>query len=165
MYRFGGGGVGGWATLCGAPMAAAAAINLVVPAADVGKLAGELLGWYCDEPLPSKKLDAISKYPNQTQSVAGSPLCHISTTKWCVASRNKEGSPQRKERCGKLTGDVAAQAVQMLNAYFAGTFKPVYKVSAATEGCMSCHIGPDSMLQNSYGKMDCTPCHGDPHRK
>lgn len=151
--------------MCGAPLTAAAVINLVVPKADVATLCSELLGWYSQEPLPSNKLDAISKYPKQVQSVAGSPLCHVSVSRWVAAAKVREDSAERKERCGKLTGDVAAKTVEMLNAYAEGKFTPVFKVSPETAACMGCHVGKDSQLVNTYGKMACVPCHGDPHKK
>ncbi|MBO8127063.1 MAG: C_GCAxxG_C_C family protein, partial [Firmicutes bacterium] len=53
MYRYGGGGVALWGTLCGTLNGACAMINLVVPAADVGKLCNELLGWYSETALPT----------------------------------------------------------------------------------------------------------------
>lgn len=165
MLRYGAAGIAGWGTICGALNGSCAAINLVTPNADVAKIAGELLGWYTNQPFPSKAHDAYAKFKDQKQSAANSPLCHASVSKWCAASGFKESSAERKDRCAKLTGDVAAKAVELLNAYFDGKFAAAFKPSDATATCMGCHIGPQSSLENSLGKMDCTPCHGDPHRK
>ncbi|MDI6871782.1 MAG: C-GCAxxG-C-C family protein [Bacillota bacterium] len=165
MLRYGAGGVAGWGTLCGALNGACAAINLVTPNADVAKLTGELLGWYTNQPFPGKAHDAYAKFKDQKQSVARSPLCHASVSNWCAASGFKEGSTERKDRCAKLTGDVAAKAVELLNAYFDGKFVEQFKPSEGTAACMGCHVGPKSALENTLTKMDCTPCHGDPHKK
>ncbi len=165
MLRYGAGGTAGWGTLCGALNGSCAAINLVTPNADVAKLCGELLGWYGEQPFPSKAHDAYAKFKDQKQSMAHSPLCHASVSDWCAASGFKEGSTERKDRCAKLTGDVAAKAVELLNAYADGKFTALFQPTDQTTACMGCHIGPKSTLENSLTKMDCTPCHGDPHRK
>ncbi|MBO8126595.1 MAG: C_GCAxxG_C_C family protein [Firmicutes bacterium] len=161
MFKYGAGGVAGWGTICGTVNGAAAVINLVAPKPEAFPMISELLGWYSETPLPSKKLDAIAKFQDQAQSVATTPLCHSSVSNWCEASGQKESSPQRLDRCAKLTGDVAAKAVELLNAWKDGKFAPVYKVPAETAKCMGCHVGKDSMLNNSFGKMNCTSCHDD----
>lgn len=164
-YMYGGAGIGGWGVLCGAPNGAAAAMNYVLPSrAVVDELCYELLGWYAETSLPSNLHDSYAKYPGQKQSVAGSPLCHASVSIWCRESGFGESSAERKDRCAKLTGDCAAKAVELLNAYFDGKFAKTYKVSATTASCQGCHVGKDSMLDNSLTHMDCTPCHGDPHK-
>lgn len=165
ILRYGAGGVAGWGTLCGSLNGACAAINLVVPKADVAKLCGELLGWYSSHPFPTKDYDSFAKFKDQKQSVALSPLCHASVSNWCAASGFKEGSTERKDRCAKLTGEVAAKAAEMLNAYFEGKFAAAFKPSADTAKCMGCHVGAGSMLENSLGKMECNTCHPAAHKK
>jgi hypothetical protein len=162
--RFGAGGAAGWGTICGAINGACVGMNLVLPKADVAKVCGELIGWCTKEPFPSKDHDAYAKFKDQKQSVAGSPLCHASVSKWCAASGFKEGSTERKDRCAKLTGDVAAKAVELLNAYFEGKFVPAFKPSAETAACMGCHVGASSTLQNSIGKDECKTCHPNAHK-
>lgn len=164
MYRYGGGGVAAWGTLCGTPNGACAMINLVVPAADVAKLCNELLGWYSETALPvTSGAPSYSKFDSCAQSVAGNPLCHASVSNWCETSGFKESSDERLDRCARLSGDVAAKAIEILNDYFAGKFVASYKVSAETAECQGCHVGKDSMLNDSYGKMSCVSCHDDPH--
>lgn len=162
MFRYGEGGAVGWGTLCGALNGSGAAISLVCNADVYRKLINELMGWYTQEPFPSKKHDAYSKFPDQVQNVSGSPLCHVSVTEWCKASGFKVTDPQRLERCAKLTGDVAAFAVELLNRQLEGTFAPVYKTPDEFANCISCHVGKDSALNNVQGKMNCVQCH-QPH--
>ncbi len=165
MLRFGGGGIANWGTICGALNGACAAINLAVPDADVGKLCGELLGWYTRFPFPSKESTDLAAagafkytekaYPklNLVTSVSDSPLCHASNAKWIKASGFKLPSPERKERCARLTGDVVAKTVELLNAYKAGKFAATFKVDDQTAGCIVCHA------EDQEGKMACTTCH------
>jgi len=93
--------------------------------------------------------------------MSGSILCHVSVTEWCKAAATVQSSADRKERCARLTGDVAAYAAKILNDEFAGTFTATYVPPAAIATCNSCHtIGTTNIVAS---KMDCTQCHGDPH--
>jgi hypothetical protein len=165
MLRYGGAGIANWGTICGALNGACAAITLSVPDADVSKLCGELLGWYTRFDFPSKESTALAasggfKYSPATYlkvdlatSVSDSPLCHASNAKWIARSGYGLASPERKERCARLTGDVAAKAVEFLNAYKAGKFVPAFKVDEQTAGCLACHS------DSQEGKMECLTCH------
>lgn len=164
MLRYGGAGVASWGTLCGALNGACAAVALIVPKADVNKINGELLGWYTKTPFPGSGFDSYAKFKGQKQSVAGSPLCHASVSNWCAASGFKESSAERKDRCAKLTGEVAAKAAEMVNAYYAQKFAAGFKPSAATAECMGCHVGAGSALENSLGKQECATCHPNAHK-
>lgn len=165
MFRYGEGGMAGWGTLCGALNGASAAINLVLPKPDYAAVVGELLGWYTGFAFPSKDHDAYAKFKNQPTSACGSPLCHASVSDWCKAAGKKVGDPERLDRCAKVTGDVAAKAVEFLNAKVDGKFVAAWKPADEYASCMECHWGPKSMLNNEQGKMNCLPCHGDPHKK
>lgn len=162
VFRYGSAGIGGWGTICGAANGAAYAMGLVLPNADISTLVSELLGWYSETALPTSKHDAYAKYPTTVQSVAGNPLCHTSVSKWCDASGLREDSDERKDRCAKITGDSAARAVELLNAYFDKTFAPVYKISAETESCRACHV---TRMSDTLTKMECAPCHPNAHKK
>jgi hypothetical protein len=175
MMIYGAGGVAGWGTLCGALNGAFAAINLVTDEKTCKKIVHELMGWYTETPLPTEISNQyavehaflVEEYKSDealAQSVAGSPLCHVSVTKWCQASGYASGSPERSERCGRLTGDVAARAVELLNQYIDNAFEPTFELPAGTTACRACHFKGKDYDQGQFtrGKMDCLQCH-EPH--
>ncbi|MFZ5639537.1 MAG: C-GCAxxG-C-C family protein [Bacillota bacterium] len=175
MFKYGEGGVAGWATLCGSLNGAAAAICLVAGEEAWEDLVNELMAWYEKNPFPS---DISNQYAKEKaflvkemksdkvlpQSVSKSTLCHVSVTEWCKKAGLKSFSKERSERCGRLTGDVAAFTVDMLNRHFDKAFTPAMKLSNEVTSCRSCHDKGGS-IENTRGKMDCMPCHGDPHKK
>ena len=169
LMKFGGGGGNGWGTLCGTLNGAMALISLVAQQ-DVGPLLTEIQGWYTVEELPTDTandfatngLYLVHNYDDALpQNVAGSPLCHASVTEWCIMAGKTVGSTERKERCARIAGDIAAKTAEMLNDYFAGTFTSTYQDPPSVVDCLACH-GSAAMF-NVMTKMDCTPCHGDPH--
>jgi hypothetical protein len=175
MMRYGGGGVAGFGSLCGALNGAAAAIGLVCDKAAQTALVGELLAWYAATPLPTDESNEYAvngeflvdqlKYEGPiVQNAAGGNLCHMSVTNWCLTAGVAESAPMRLERCARLTGDVAAKAVELLNAHYAGTFAPAIPVPSASASCRACHTdgGMATVLDYTNGKMDCDLCHG-PH--
>jgi hypothetical protein len=175
MMGFGAGGVSGWGTTCGALIGAAAAINLMTGHEVARKLVDQLLTWYSYEPFPSQVSNQyavnheflVKDYKSDKElvrSVSNSPLCHISVTNWCTESGFASGSKERSERCGRLTGDVAAKAVELLNANRDGTFEAVFRLSDETTSCMTCHKKGESFQAGQFtqGKMECLDCH-DPH--
>ncbi len=83
MMRYGGGGMGGMGTVCGALNGAAATIGLFVNKKAVrNSMIQELCLWYERTSLPimtaERPVHAITMLPSE----AGSPLCHISLTNW-----------------------------------------------------------------------------------
>lgn len=162
MFRYGAGGVVGWGTLCGSLNGASAFLNLITD--DYGKLVQELVGWYTQFPFPSDKHDDYCKVPGQITTVANSPLCHVSVTLWSSAAGAKANDIERKDRCAKLTGDVAAKAIELLNAHIEDNFVGTYKPSEDHAACMDCHSDnkeQTTMVGNNIGKMDCFDCHDD----
>ncbi|MDX9975619.1 MAG: hypothetical protein RBU21_21730, partial [FCB group bacterium] len=87
-----------------------------------------------------------------------------SVTKWCLAAELDENDIKRAERCGRLTGDVAAKAVELLNAHYAGTFAAVTPLPSAVASCKFCHWsnGIAEPLTYTNGKEHCDSCH-EPH--
>jgi hypothetical protein len=171
---FGAGGVSGFATLCGALNGSCAAISLVSDGATTMALTSELLSWYAQASLPSAESNAYAvNHEYETpeyldvslpQSVAGGNLCHQSVTNWCTANGYASKCAERAERCGRLCGDVAAKAVELLNAQYDETFVSAYPLPADAAGCRACHkMGEDPLAgQFTRGKMDCRTCHVDP---
>jgi hypothetical protein len=175
MMRYGKGGVFGYGSLCGALNGSSAAITLVSDEGTASKVVTELLNWYAATALPTDTsnqyavnheflVEQLKTDEALDQNAAGDVLCHVSVTEWCKLSGYASGSEQRKERCARLTGDVAAKAVELLNAVKDQTFQPLLKSPGEKSGCMSCHTAGTNYAggQWTQGKMNCTSCHVSP---
>jgi hypothetical protein len=144
------GGTSGWGTICGANAGANIVTNLIIgpriSGNDDGMLMGsEILQWYTETAFPRfepKEPKFKGKLP---QTVSNSPLCHLSVGKWMKAANKELGSPERKDRCARLTADVTAQLVTHLNAWKDGKYKTKGVIPAAGYGiqtqnnCNDCH--------------------------
>jgi len=89
-------------------------------------------------------------------------LCHAAVTQWCIAAQKKVSDTERKERCARVAGDLAAKTAEVLNAYFAQTFVSTFVTDPTVAQCQTCH--GTTLLNNVMTQMNCTPCHGDPHK-
>ncbi len=167
MMYYGGGGAAGWGTLCGALNGSAAAISLVVDRANAGIIISELFGWYTTFPFPSDisndyaaaHVFLVNRYDKPLkQTVAGSTLCHPSVSGWCTEAGFKATSTERAERCARLTGDTAARAIELLNAFHSGQFKAAFVPPESFTSCLSCHGSTIGNVQPTV-KMDCQQCH------
>lgn len=125
------------------------------------------MGLVTTETLPTDTANAIT-YVDQNyvgdlpQNIPGSPLCHVSVSQWCMVADKKVGSVERKERCARLAGDIAAKTVEILNSYFASTFVSTFTDPETNGSCMICH--GSSASDNASTHMECVTCHtGDPH--
>ncbi len=143
------GGVAGWSSICGTIPPAQAAIGLVADTGDQMDMVNQLMGWFKQHPFPQYQ-PAEMDIPT---SVAGSSLCHIAITKWCHETGFANNSPERSERCGGASADVAKFVAQMLNDYIDGVFEITYEPAAVVGECMACHG------ELSRGKETCTVCH------
>jgi len=171
MMSYGGSGVKGWGTLCGALNGAAAAVSLVRDGKASTPVVNELMGWYTQAFLPSDQSNLSGSNGAYSvdkglkalpQNKSGSPLCHVSVTGWCSSAGYDIGSPEQLERCARVSGDTAAKAVMLLNAQQDGNLQTEYVMPASVLECLSCH-GPDKEVANVDHKMTCTQCHGNPH--
>ncbi|MFP4643679.1 MAG: C-GCAxxG-C-C family (seleno)protein [Spirochaetales bacterium] len=130
MLHFGRGGVAGSGNVCGALLGSLTAINLIA-GEDYNTLASELIEYYKETPFPT---DTANEYAEEgaydtedyiserfAQSVAGDIACSESKAAWVETSGYDAGSEEREERCARLTGDVAAKATEILNAWAEGT--------------------------------------------
>ncbi|PKM80769.1 MAG: split soret cytochrome c precursor [Firmicutes bacterium HGW-Firmicutes-14] len=163
MFLYGAGGAYSWGTLCGALNGSLQVMSMA--AAQHEKLGNELLGWYTEFPFPSDKHEAYCKVPKQITTVAKSPLCHVSVSTWANEAGAKINEKEKKDRCAKLSGDTAARAAELLNQALEGKIVLGYKVPDEYSHCMSCHQGPDSLLDNEQGKFNCAACHDDHTQK
>jgi hypothetical protein len=180
-YKFGAGGINGWGTVCGTPLGAAIVVNIVVGkmgATDVGsQLSNDLMAYYSATALP-EYVPAASEYAAKggtaaaygdggtfPVSVADSPLCHVSVSKWMTHANTlaaaDPGGPEdpgytivgskieRKERCARLAGTMAYKTVELLNAWKAGTY-----TAGAWGG-----PGGSSNPNGAPSQNNCTDCH------
>ena len=171
MMGYGGSGMAGFGSLCGTLNGSGAAINLVCDKKTTEAVVTELMSWYATALLPTDISNGYAArggyaeddpYTIRTllpQSVAGDNLCHLSVSHWCKAANRGSGSPERSERCARITGDVAAKAVELLNAVHEKRFARTHPVPAQESGCLACHdVGDKS---HTRGKMDCRLCHSE----
>ena len=161
MMKYGGAGVQGWGTLCGALNGISAAVYLITDAKVGGPVISDVFGWYGAAPLPDYK-PAKPKFENIVTSTSNSPLCHVSVTEWCNQASFKATSPERAERCAWLTASVARHTVDLLNKNVDGAYKASFVLSAPVTGCLSCHGkgGPYENVHQSKA-TDCAACHTD----
>lgn len=159
MFRYGHGGIGGYGTTCGTLNGAAALFGLFVTDKTVcDSLIADLFQWYEQEPHPSFKPDSseleIPAY------ASNSVLCHASNTNWCKKAGVEINSKERKERCRRLTADVASRAVESLNAVFSNAYFTNTHSDETVQSCMACH-GSEGKLKNTSAKMNCNSCHDE----
>ncbi len=176
--HFGAGGGGGYGSLCGALNGACAAMNMAIEIDVAKEFTRKLFRWYEKTPIPSDVSNEyasthqflVPKYKTDKplpQSVAESVLCHASVSRWCVESGYASGSKERSERCGRLTGDVAAMAVKFMNAHLRGEVPEALTLTQATTECRTCHYKGKNYEEGQFtrGYMECESCHTDmrPH--
>ena len=182
LYQWGaGGGMGKWGTLCGALAGSLGVLNLM----DLhGALGTAVMEWYVKQNFPLANLDnynasldyagkgtilaPIKDADVKGHSVADSPLCHISVSKWVAAAnvklgdKNAAGQGLKEDRCGKVTGDTAAYTAFLLNQKLLGINPAAWAKPAAMAGCYDCHdtYGPAGITKkDAQTMMDCLPCH------
>lgn len=159
MMKYGHGGIGGYGSTCGTLNGAAALIGLVV--GDKGMqniLITEIFAWYERTALPCFIPENPKVELSDAGSVSASVLCHASNTNWVNTTGFAIGSKERKERCRRLSADVAAETVRMLNSYFASSFIAYSHDNEEVRSCMTCH-GKEGKVANASTNMDCNSCH------
>jgi len=161
MFKYGHGGVGGYGSVCGTLNGAAALIGLLIPDKSVqDKMIADIFQWYEKEPVPTfSPVNPAFDYTPVT-SVSNSVLCHASNTNWCHKSGLSVSSKERKERCRRLTADVAQKVTVALNELHSNKYVANTSGNEAVSTCISCH-GNEGKLKNVSGKMSCTSCHSE----
>jgi hypothetical protein len=182
---FGGGGIAGFGSICGAVLGGVLVVNSLVPNLTApatltaaqktvrNRMMVELMRWYEQTAFPAYTPVAVDagetgltlgfndgSLPAPQQVAPGSHLCHASVTGWCAANGNVPSSgPDKKARCARLTADVAGKVVEMVNAYLAsGEF--VAGAANATTGCVGCHSQTATAPAAPVAAgMECTTCH------
>jgi hypothetical protein len=190
MYLYGGGGIGGWASLCGIPNGCVALTGLLKLN---GALGSDIMGHYSSSSWPTSQLADLYHDPDPVYGPGGtggytyvkhpmadgdvlahvipySPLCHISISKWCyeagvsLADMGTEAYQHKNDRCGKIAADMAAYTAERINYYALNSASgDTYSIPAATAACGTCHSkGSTLMGPATIGKMDCQECHMAP---
>lgn len=158
------GGMMGWGTGCGTLIGTGVAIGLItsgdttkvttpkgrapVPVGDA--IINDVIAYYATESLP-KYVPAAGqeKYKVKNQSVSDTPLCHVSVGKWMKKEDVKFFGIERKERCARLSADIAMYTAKLLNEWAAGTYKPRHEPLA-------------NALDNGItSQTNCGECHGN----
>ncbi|MGO9417196.1 MAG: C-GCAxxG-C-C family (seleno)protein [Syntrophobacteraceae bacterium] len=144
------GGTSGWGTICGSNAGANMVTNLIIGPRIAGSKDGMLMGsevmqWYTEASMPI----FTPKNPKQNnmlpKTVSNSPLCHISVGKWMKAANKPLSSPERKDRCARVTASVAYHVVELLNQWKDGKYETKGEIPAMAYGinaqnnCSECH--------------------------
>jgi hypothetical protein len=128
-------------------------------------MANQFMTWYETTKLPvwnpqtpfKPGLPAI-----MPQSKANSTLCHVSISRWVQKSGYDPFSPERADRCGRVTASVSEFVANLLNeALIKGNLQSRKEISTASKDCLACHGRGDAGLNEPdiLSKMKCTPCH------
>ncbi len=144
------GGVSGWGTICGCNGANIVTNCIVGPrisGTEDGMLMGsEIMQWYADSAMPIYTPKDPKVKSDIPKTVANSPLCHISVGKWMKAANKELASPERKDRCARLTASTAYHLVDLLNEWKEGKYN--------TKG-----VNP-SKAYSIQSQHNCIECHG-----
>jgi hypothetical protein len=142
-FVFGHGGTVGWGTLCGTLLGAGIATSFAA-GKDGEKILNDVIQWYSTTELPIFKPEKPrAQFKNINKS--DSPLCHVSVGRWMEKEGVKFGSPQRKDRCARISADVARKTAQLLNVWADGKYKPSHGSQVKTHeitaqnNCDDCH--------------------------
>lgn len=143
--KWGHGGAVGWGTLCGTLTGAGIATGLI--AGDEGeKILNDVITWYTTTELPIYQPEE-PKTEITSVNKSDSPLCHISVGKWMAKENVQFFSDPRKERCARISADVATKTIELLNQWADGTYVATAPEQAkahevqmpAQNNCMECH--------------------------
>ena len=163
MYAHFSGGIAGYGSLCGCLSVAASAIGMVSDNETQGKLTRELFKWYKDEAHPCWTPEGEEEQP---QATVNSVLCHVSVTKWLKHAAEESGeriefsSPERGERCARVTAATCKKAIELLNAEADGVFESEHDLTGDVEDCMTCH-NDEGNATVTHGSDSCLECHSD----
>jgi len=144
------GGISGWGTICGSNAGANIVTNLIlgppIAGSDDGMMMGsEIMQWYSDASMPIYAPKVPKTKGEMPKSRADSPLCHVSVGKWMKAANKDLKSPERKDRCARVTASMAYHLVELLNAWKDGKYQTKGTFPSAAYGinaqsnCMECH--------------------------
>lgn len=164
IFKFGGGGVSGWGTICGTCNGSAAIVAMTGAS---GKITDEAFQFYANTPLPTNGVDKAveagwTPQVSETQqplknvptSTAHSQLCHASLSQWTQTTGAADGSSAQKDRCAKACYDMVFKTTTLLNDFFLHNTIPAGTLDDSYNSCHPCHT-------NAKGKMACDSCHDE----
>lgn len=174
--KFGGGGIAGYGSICGAPLGGMLIINMVVADATArNNMMTDLLRWYERAKFPTFTPVTINAAEKTTldfsaaniaalQTTPGTHLCHASVSGWCAAIGVAANSGDKLARCSRLTADVASKVADMINTYLASPTTPkTYNAAgrdSVSAGCVGCHAPTPVVTTRPVASgMSCAPCH------
>lgn len=171
--KFGGGGIAGYGSICGAVLGGVLVVNMVVAktAARTAMLT-DLMRWYEGTAFPmyvpaandsteaNVTLDFSAANIAHLQVVPRSHLCHSSVSSWCAARGVAANGGDKLARCSRLTADVAGKVATMINAYLASGTYAAGALDATSSSCMGCHPASSHAKPVAAG-MRCDVCHSD----
>lgn len=161
MFKYGHGGIGGYGSVCGTLNGAAALIGLLVVDKSIqDRMIADIFQWYEKEPLPIFNPQKPAYHYIPAKSISNSILCHASNTNWCETSGYKIGSNERKERCRRMTGDVAKKVTVALNEISTNAYITHVIDDETVNTCIACH-GNEGKVNNTAVKMSCNSCHSE----
>jgi len=176
IMRAGKSGVADSGSLCGALLGAAYAFHLFFEAKTADEMQKELHRWYGQTMLP-KYIPVASNFKDyevpRTKAVL--PECHSSIDTWIQATGFAKETDERRERCGRLTADVAIKAAIIWNAQLEGQNFAATPLSEKQMYCGKCHVKGIAPSKTDPGynegkyirevgtNMSCPSCH--PGRK
>ena len=177
MFKYGHGGCGMWGTLCGGCNGGAAVIGLFHQDKMVRDgLIDQLFCWYETVELP-RFVPSGAEGNDFPKAEPQSVLCHVSIDSWCKKAKQEPFAAERKERCRRMTADVAKKVVELLNARHAklgnrdgvaANTSPRQSNSATEppQSCIQCHSTPGGeegsdavKAPKTVVRMDCSICH------
>jgi hypothetical protein len=161
MFKYGQGGIGGYGSVCGALNGAAAIIGLLISDRGIlDKMVADLFQWYEKAAMPVFK-PANPVYDSAIPtSISNSVLCHASNTAWCKQTGFMVNSDERRERCRRLTSDVAKKVTVALNDLASNTYMANMHTNEQVNSCLACH-GNAGKIKNTSSKMSCNSCHSE----
>lgn len=163
MLNYGHGGAGGFGSLCGSINGGALAIGLFCRERNLSdQMISTLFQWYEKTALPVFVPAETNFNQEMPQVVTNSVLCHASISNWCMEARVSPKDPFRTERCKRLSADVAAKVVEILNSFSNNEIAP-FALDAENAKCMECHGVEEALMFRSTTSMSCNSCHQDPH--
>lgn len=144
------GGMSGWGTICGSNAGANIVTNMIIgpriSGTEDGMLMGsEMLQWYSDSALPTYTPKNPRFKGDMPKTTSNSPLCHISVGKWMKAADKPLGSPERRDRCARVTASVAYRVAELLNEWKDGKYHTKGTIPSkafgitAQQNCGECH--------------------------